>query len=81
MNRLVLEVLANPYALADAHIDLILLDLVLPGEDGLSLCRRIRADSDIPIITLTAKGEEVDRVIGLEMGATTTWPNPSAAAS
>ena len=56
-------------AIADAHIDLILLDLMLPGEDGLSLCRRVRADSEIPIIMLTAKGEEVDRVIGLEMGA------------
>ncbi|MDR3533099.1 MAG: response regulator [Rhodopila sp.] len=56
-------------ALADAHIDLILLDLMLPGEDGLSLCRSIRADSHVPIIMLTAKGEEVDRVIGLEMGA------------
>ncbi len=56
-------------ALADSRIDLILLDLMLPGEDGLSLCRRVRADSDVPIIMLTAKGEEVDRVIGLEMGA------------
>ena len=55
--------------LADSRIDLILLDLMLPGEDGLSLCRSIRADSDIPIIMLTAKGEEIDRVIGLEMGA------------
>jgi two-component system OmpR family response regulator len=55
--------------LADARIDLILLDLMLPGEDGLSLCRTIRADSDVPIIMLTAKGEEVDRVIGLELGA------------
>ncbi|HVC60092.1 MAG TPA: response regulator [Acetobacteraceae bacterium] len=60
---------AMRHALADAHIDLILLDLMLPGEDGLSLCRRIRADGEIPIIMLTAKGEEVDRVIGLEMGA------------
>jgi len=63
-------------ALADAHIDLILLDLMLPGEDGLSLCRRVRADSDVPIIMLTAKGEEVDRVIGLEMGADDYLPKP-----
>ena len=55
--------------LADSRIDLILLDLMLPGEDGLSLCRSLRAESNIPIIMLTAKGEEVDRVIGLEMGA------------
>jgi two-component system OmpR family response regulator len=56
-------------ALSDSRIDLILLDLMLPGEDGLSLCRAVRAESDIPIIMLTAKGDEVDRVIGLEMGA------------
>lgn len=55
--------------LADGQIDLILLDLMLPGEDGLALCRGLRAESNIPIIMLTAKGEEVDRVIGLEMGA------------
>jgi two-component system OmpR family response regulator len=54
---------------ADSRIDLILLDLMLPGEDGLSLCRTLRAESNVPIIMLTAKGEEVDRVIGLEMGA------------
>ena len=55
--------------LADARIDLILLDLMLPGDDGLTLCRDLRAKSAIPIIMLTAKGDEVDRVIGLEMGA------------
>jgi two-component system OmpR family response regulator len=55
--------------LADSRIDLILLDLMLPGEDGLSLCRSLRAASSVPIIMLTAKGDEVDRVIGLEMGA------------
>jgi two-component system OmpR family response regulator len=55
--------------LTDSRIDLILLDLMLPGEDGLSLCRSIRNESNIPIIMLTAKGDEVDRVIGLEMGA------------
>ncbi|MCW8309559.1 response regulator, partial [Acidiphilium sp. PA] len=47
--------------LADQRIDLILLDLMLPGEDGLSLCRAVRADSQVPIIMLTAKGDEVDR--------------------
>ena len=62
--------------LADARIDLILLDLMLPGEDGLSLCRSLRADSEIPIIMLTAKGDEVDRVIGLEMGADDYLPKP-----
>jgi two-component system OmpR family response regulator len=62
--------------LADSRIDLILLDLMLPGEDGLSLCRALRADSDVPIIMLTAKGEEVDRVIGLEMGADDYLPKP-----
>jgi two-component system OmpR family response regulator len=55
--------------LADSRIDLILLDLMLPGEDGLSLCRALRTESNIPIIMLTAKGDEVDRVVGLEMGA------------
>lgn len=62
--------------LADGRIDLILLDLMLPGEDGLSLCRTIRAESTVPIIMLTAKGEEVDRVIGLEMGADDYLPKP-----
>jgi two-component system OmpR family response regulator len=62
--------------LADSQIDLILLDLMLPGEDGLSLCRALRTDSKIPIIMLTAKGDEVDRVIGLEMGADDYLPKP-----
>jgi two-component system OmpR family response regulator len=62
--------------LADSRIDLILLDLMLPGEDGLSLCRGLRAESNIPIIMLTAKGDEVDRVIGLEMGADDYLPKP-----
>jgi two-component system OmpR family response regulator len=63
-------------ALADSRIDLILLDLMLPGEDGLSLCRAVRAESSTPIIMLTAKGDEVDRVIGLEMGADDYLPKP-----
>jgi two-component system OmpR family response regulator len=62
--------------LADSRIDLILLDLMLPGEDGLSLCRTLRAKSKVPIIMLTAKGDEVDRVIGLEMGADDYLPKP-----
>lgn len=62
--------------MADSRIDLVLLDLMLPGEDGLSLCRTLRAESNVPIIMLTAKGEEVDRVIGLEMGADDYLPKP-----
>ena len=62
--------------LADARIDLVLLDIMLPGEDGLTLCRSLRAASQIPIIMLTAKGEEVDRIVGLEMGADDYLPKP-----
>jgi DNA-binding response OmpR family regulator len=49
--------------------DLMILDVMLPGEDGLSICRRIRAKHTLPILMLTAKGDEIDRVVGLEMGA------------
>ena len=56
-------------ALEDWSVDLIVLDLMLPGEDGLTLCRNLRAESDIPVIMLTAMGEDVDRIVGLEMGA------------
>ena len=52
-----------------SRVDLVLLDLVLPGEDGLSLAKGIRQRSDIPIIILTGKGDTIDRVVGLEMGA------------
>lgn len=55
--------------LANSAVDLIVLDLMLPGEDGLSLCRGLRATSNIPVVMLTAMGEETDRIIGLEMGA------------
>jgi DNA-binding response OmpR family regulator len=56
-------------ALQRLRPDIIILDLMLPGEDGLSICRRLRADDNIPILMLTAKSDEVDRVVGLEMGA------------
>lgn len=56
-------------ALASEVFDVIILDLMLPGEDGLSLCRQIRAESDIPILMLTARCEPTDRIIGLELGA------------
>ena len=49
--------------------DLLILDIMLPDIDGLTLCRRIRADHDLPIIMLTARGEVADRVVGLELGA------------
>jgi two-component system OmpR family response regulator len=49
--------------------DVVLLDLMLPGKDGLEVCREVRARSDVPIIVLTARGEEADRVMGLELGA------------
>lgn len=56
-------------ALADSAFDVILLDLMMPGEDGLSLCRSVRMTSNVPIIMLTARGESIDRVLGLELGA------------
>jgi DNA-binding response OmpR family regulator len=56
-------------ALAAAEPDLVLLDLRLPDIDGLTVCRELRARSDVPIIVVTAKGEEIDRVVGLELGA------------
>jgi two-component system OmpR family response regulator len=50
-------------------VDLVILDVMLPGEDGFSICRRLRGISAIPIIMLTARGEEIDRILGLEIGA------------
>lgn len=55
--------------LEHSSIELIVLDLMLPGEDGLSLCRDLRTRSQLPVIMLTAMGEDMDRIIGLEMGA------------
>lgn len=62
--------------LAEHSIDLIVLDLMLPGDDGLLLCRNLRAHSNIPVIMLTARGDETDRIIGLEMGADDYLPKP-----
>ena len=63
-------------SLASAKIDLIILDLMLPGTSGLDLCRELRATSSIPIIMLTAKGEDTDRIVGLELGADDYIPKP-----
>ena len=62
--------------LAEQQADLVILDLMLPGEDGLSLARRLRAGGNLPIIMLSARGEEVDRIIGLEVGADDYLPKP-----
>lgn len=63
--REMFEVIGN----AAAPPDLVVLDVMLPGASGFDLCRRLRAQSQVPIIMLTARGEETDRVVGLEMGA------------
>lgn len=55
--------------LSSAHVDMVILDLSLPDIDGVEVCRRIRRHSDIPIIMLTARTDETDRVVGLELGA------------
>lgn len=62
--------------LASDRIDLVLLDIMLPGEDGISICRRLRAASPIPIIIVSAKNDDIDRVIGLEVGADDYLPKP-----
>jgi two-component system OmpR family response regulator len=63
-------------ALAQGPVDLVILDLMLPGEDGLTLARSLRSESGIGIIILTGRGETVDRIIGLEMGADDYLPKP-----
>ena len=63
-------------AIEVARPDVIVLDLMMPGEDGLALCRDLRARSQIPIIMLTARGDETDRIVGLEMGADDYLPKP-----
>jgi len=56
-------------AIQRSDLDLVVLDLMLPGSDGLELCRWIRSTSELPVIMLTARGEEADRIVGLELGA------------
>jgi two-component system OmpR family response regulator len=63
------------------RVDLVVLDVMLPGEDGFSLCRRLRASADIPVLMVTAKGEDVDRIVGLEIGADDYLPKPSTRAN
>ncbi len=54
---------------AEQHVDLVVLDLMLPKLDGLEVCKRLRASSSVPIIMLTARDDELDKVLGLELGA------------
>jgi len=72
-NAMEVTLVANGAAMDAAFsrrsFDLLILDLNLPGEDGLSICRRIRATQALPIIIVTAQGEDVDKILGLEMGA------------
>ncbi|GAO37201.1 chemotaxis protein CheY [Sulfuricella sp. T08] len=63
-------------AFASTPPDLVILDLMLPGEDGFSVARRLRAQSDVPIIMLSARGDDIDRIIGLETGADDYMPKP-----
>jgi DNA-binding response OmpR family regulator len=64
-------------ALLDAEpFDVVLLDVMMPGIDGLEVCRRIRKKLEIPVIMLTAKGDETDRIVGLELGADDYLPKP-----
>lgn len=62
--------------LAEGDFDLVILDIMLPEMDGFEVCKRIRQQSDIPIIMLTARGEVMDRVVGLELGADDYLPKP-----
>lgn len=61
---------------ASGEHEIVLLDLMLPGIDGLDLCRRLRQRSRVPVIILSARGEEVDRIVGLEVGADDYMPKP-----
>ena len=65
--------------LDQAQVDLLVLDVMLPGVDGLELCRQLRSRSRLPVIMLTARGDEMDRVLGLEMGADDYLAKPFSA--
>ncbi|MBK1643652.1 two-component system response regulator OmpR [Thiocapsa imhoffii] len=62
--------------LSEHETDLVILDLMLPGDDGLTLARRLRARTDVPIIILSARGDDIDRIVGLEVGADDYLPKP-----
>jgi DNA-binding response OmpR family regulator len=62
--------------LADNSTDLVILDLMLPGEDGLSIARRLQGEHQLPIVMISARGEEIDRIVGLEVGADDYLPKP-----
>jgi len=58
------------------RVDLAVLDLMLPGEDGLSICRRLQAEGEVPVLMVTARGDDIDRIVGLEIGADDYLPKP-----
>ena len=62
--------------LRSGGIDLVILDVMMPGKDGFEVCREIRAGSSVPVIMLTARGDDLDRIIGLELGADDYMPKP-----
>jgi len=68
-------------ALREGGFDALILDVMLPDSDGFEVCRRVRAESDLPILMLTARGDETDRIVGLELGADDYLPNRSTRAS
>ena len=81
-NPVIAQTVAEGLELAErVDPDLVLLDLNLPDGDGSDLCRTLRRSSDVPIVMLTARGTEMDRVLGLELAPTTTWSSRSARGS
>jgi two-component system OmpR family response regulator/two-component system phosphate regulon response regulator OmpR len=74
--RLAADARALDALLAEAMPDLLVLDLMLPGEDGLSIARRVKVAHGLPIVMLSARGEDIDRIVGLEVGADDYLPKP-----